>query len=161
MDTVLSGEGTCRYPLERSHLPELGEVGFAVMAEPLAEVVSFCDCLCNVPEYRGLVSRTSDGTAKILTQRYLGVFMIKWKEIENCWKSVKEDEDARQLEKRCEYQLVQDEITEQEYSKLLVQNKAVFTDIMTACFNLDTAGWGIRLQGEAKQEYFEYWGGIC
>lgn len=36
------------------------------------------------------------GTAKILTQRYPGVFMIKWKEMKNCWKSVQEN--ATQLE---------------------------------------------------------------
>lgn len=41
MDTLLTAEVTCRYPLERSHLPELGEVCFAVVAESLAEVVSF------------------------------------------------------------------------------------------------------------------------
>lgn len=40
MDTVLDGEGTCRYPFKRSQLPELGVVWFAVVAESLAEVVS-------------------------------------------------------------------------------------------------------------------------
>lgn len=44
----------------------------------------------------GLASCTSDGTAKILTQKYLGVVMMKWKEIKNCWKSV--EENATQLE---------------------------------------------------------------
>lgn len=43
-----------------------------------------------------LASYASNGTAKILTQRYPGVFMIKWKEMKNCWKSVQEN--ATQLE---------------------------------------------------------------
>lgn len=43
MDTVLTAEVTRRYPFQRSHLPELGVLGFAVVAESLAEVLSFPD----------------------------------------------------------------------------------------------------------------------
>lgn len=52
MDTVLNCEVTCSYPFKRSHLPELGVVWFAVVAESLSEVVSICEgrhCLCNIP----------------------------------------------------------------------------------------------------------------
>lgn len=38
MDTVLNDEVTCRYLSKRSHLPELGVVWFAVVAESLTVV---------------------------------------------------------------------------------------------------------------------------
>lgn len=52
MGTVLNSEVTRSYPFKRSHLPELGVVWFAVMAESLIGVVSTCDsrhCLCKIP----------------------------------------------------------------------------------------------------------------